>query len=48
MAEVVIVRPGLVLGLDFGGACRGLAYRVAATKRAETIAYLRAREQAVA
>jgi cation transport protein ChaC len=39
-------RPGLVLGLDIGGACRGIAYRVAATKRAETLAYLRAREQA--
>ena len=39
-------RPGLVLGLDFGGACRGVAYRVAANKRANTIAYLRAREQA--
>ena len=38
-------RPGLVLGLDFGGACRGVAYRVAAKKRAEVIAYLRAREQ---
>jgi glutathione-specific gamma-glutamylcyclotransferase len=38
-------RPGLVLGLDHGGACRGLAYRVAAAKRAQTIAYLRAREQ---
>jgi cation transport protein ChaC len=35
-----------VLGLDFGGACRGVAYRVAAKKRAEVIAYLRAREQA--
>jgi len=39
-------RPGLVLGLDFGGACRGVAYRVAGKKRAEVIAYLRAREQA--
>src|SRR6267154_42512 len=39
-------RPGLVLGLDFGGACRGVAYRVAAKQRADTIAYLRAREQA--
>src|SRR5215813_13614792 len=38
-------RPGLVLGLDRGGACRGVAYRVAAEKRAETVAYLRAREQ---
>ena len=38
-------RPGLVLGLDLGGACRGIAYRVAAVERAGTIAYLRAREQ---
>ena len=38
-------RPGLVLGLDRGGACRGIAYRVAAGKRADTIAYLRQREQ---
>jgi cation transport protein ChaC len=38
-------RPGLVLGLDLGGACRGVAYRVTAKQRRETIAYLRAREQ---
>jgi cation transport protein ChaC len=39
-------RPGLVLGLDIGGACRGIAYRVAARHRPDTLAYLRAREQA--
>jgi len=38
-------RPGLVLGLDRGGNCRGIAYRVAADQREATIAYLRAREQ---
>src|SRR5207249_10484257 len=38
-------RPGLVLGLDRGGTCRGIAFRVAAAERAATIAYLRAREQ---
>jgi cation transport protein ChaC len=41
-------RPGLVLGLDFGGACRGIAYRVAARRRAATLAYLREREQTTA
>ena len=38
-------KPGLVLGLDRGGACRGVAFRVAEKMRAETVAYLRAREQ---
>ena len=38
-------RPGLVLGVDLGGACRGIAYRVAARQRAATLGYLRAREQ---
>jgi cation transport protein ChaC len=38
-------KPGLVLGLDHGGACRGVAFRVAAAKRKDTVAYLREREQ---
>jgi cation transport protein ChaC len=38
-------RPGLVLGLDRGGTCRGIAYRVAESKRTATVAYLREREQ---
>jgi cation transport protein ChaC len=38
-------KPGLVLGLDRGGACRGIAFRVAEQNRAETVNYLRAREQ---
>ena len=38
-------RPGLVLGLDRGGACQGIAFRVAAADRAKAVAYLRSREQ---
>src|ERR1700741_4048897 len=38
-------KPGLVLGLDRGGACRGVAFRVAARLRDATIDYLRGREQ---
>jgi cation transport protein ChaC len=38
-------KPGLVLGLDRGGACRGIAFRVAEQNRAATVANLRAREQ---
>ncbi|MFP1631116.1 gamma-glutamylcyclotransferase [Zhengella sp. ZM62] len=37
-------RPGLVLGLDKGGSCVGVAFRVCATQRAPTIDYLRGRE----
>ncbi len=38
-------KPGLVLGLDRGGACRGVAFRVAARLRNHTVEYLRSREQ---
>src|ERR1041385_5925446 len=41
-------QPGLVLGLDFGGACRGIAYRVTGKQRPTTLAYLRGREQTTA
>ena len=37
--------PGLVLGLDRGGACRGIAFRVAPAERENVLEYLRAREQ---
>ena len=37
-------RPGLVLGLDEGGTCRGVAFRVAASHVDEVRAYLHARE----
>lgn len=38
-------RPGLVLGLDAGGCCHGLAFRVAHGQQARVRAYLRRREQ---
>lgn len=41
-------RPGLVLGLDQGGACRGIAFRVEGKRREQTVAYLREREQVTA
>ncbi|MFS2155371.1 gamma-glutamylcyclotransferase [Rhizobium sp. Rhizsp42] len=36
--------PGLVLGLDRGGSCRGMAFRVAGEDWDEVITYLRERE----
>jgi cation transport protein ChaC len=41
-------QPGLVLGLDRGGRCHGVAFRVAAAEAAETLVYLREREQVTA
>jgi cation transport protein ChaC len=38
-------KPGLVLGLDRGGACRGIAFRIEAKRHTETVNYLRSREQ---
>lgn len=37
-------RPGLVFGLDRGGSCVGMAFRVSGDKRGEVLDYLRARE----
>ena len=37
-----------MLGLDRGGTCRGIAYRVDRAERATTLSYLRAREQVTA
>lgn len=37
-------RPGLVLGLDRGGACRGIAYRIEDAMREAVFAYLHERE----
>jgi len=41
-------RPGLVLGLDRGGACRGVAFLVDPADREAVIGYLRDREQVTA
>ena len=38
------LRPGLVLGLDRGGVCHGLAFRLAPETEAVALAYLRQRE----
>ncbi len=38
-------RPGLMLGLTQGGACRGMTFRVTPDAEEDTIAYLREREQ---
>lgn len=37
-------RPGLVLGLDRGGSCRGIAFKVSGSNYEEVMDYLRARE----
>lgn len=37
-------RPGLVLGLDRGGSCRGVAFRIAPASREAVVDYLRERE----
>ncbi len=37
-------RPGLVLGLDRGGRCHGIAFRVAGEEAEPTVRYLRERE----
>ena len=38
-------KPGLVLGLDRGGSCIGIAFQIEPSKWEATLAYLRAREQ---
>ena len=38
-------RPGIVAGLDHGGACRGMAFRVENQHREPVLDYLREREQ---
>lgn len=39
-------RPGLVFGLDIGGSCRGMAYRIAASRVPDTLRELWKREMA--
>ena len=39
-------RPGLVLGLDCGGSCRGIAYRITEGDATSVFAYLNEREMA--
>lgn len=41
-------QPGLVLGLDRGGRCHGVAFRVAGHEADATVQYLREREQVTA
>ncbi|SFK54107.1 gamma-glutamylcyclotransferase [Methylocapsa palsarum] len=41
-------RPGLVLGLDRGGSCLGIAFRIELGDAAATLSYLREREQVTA
>jgi cation transport protein ChaC len=41
-------KPGLVLGLDRGGRCHGVAFRVVAAEADQTLQYLREREQVTA
>lgn len=38
------MRPGLVMGLDRGGSCVGVAFQIQGEKHDEVMAYLRARE----
>ena len=40
-------RPGLVLGLDRGGMCEGMAFRIPGPLAAATLDYLREREQII-
>lgn len=37
-------QPGLVMGLDYGGSCQGVAFQVAKHHWPQTLAYLRERE----